>query len=74
MLADIHERLAGVVIEQLPFDQFIARYDRPGMLFYLDPPYWGVRRTMARTCSPGRTSRGWPRSSRHARQIPVEPQ
>jgi DNA adenine methylase len=41
MLADIHERLAGVVIEQLPFDQFIARYDRPGMLFYLDPPYWG---------------------------------
>jgi DNA adenine methylase len=41
MLADVHERLAGVVIEQLPFDQFIARYDRPGMLFYLDPPYWG---------------------------------
>ena len=40
MLADIHERLAGVVIEQLPFSQFIARYDRPGMLFYLDPPYW----------------------------------
>jgi DNA adenine methylase len=41
MLADIHERLAGVVIEQLPFDQFISRYDRPGMLFYLDPPYFG---------------------------------
>lgn len=40
-LADIHERLAGVVIEQLPFDRFIARYDREGMLFYLDPPYWG---------------------------------
>lgn len=41
MLADIYDRLAGVVIEQLPFDQFIARYDRPGMLFYLDPPYFG---------------------------------
>lgn len=41
MLADIHERLAGVTIEQLPFDQFITRYDRPGMLFYCDPPYWG---------------------------------
>jgi len=41
MLADIHERLAGVVIEQLPFDHFIPRYDRPGMLFYLDPPYFG---------------------------------
>ena len=41
MLAEIHERLAGVTIEQLPFDQFIPRYDRPGMLFYLDPPYFG---------------------------------
>lgn len=41
MLADLHERLAGVTIEQLPFDQFIARYDRPGMLFYADPPYFG---------------------------------
>ena len=41
MLADIHERLAGVVIEQLDFGAFIKRYDRAGMLFYLDPPYWG---------------------------------
>ena len=41
LLADIHERLTGVVIEQLPFDQFVARYDRPGMLFYCDPPYFG---------------------------------
>lgn len=41
MLEDIHERLAGVVIECLPWRTFIERYDRPGMLFYLDPPYWG---------------------------------
>lgn len=41
MLADIHERLAGVTIEQLPFERFISRYDRPGMLFYIDPPYFG---------------------------------
>jgi DNA adenine methylase len=41
MLADIHERLAGVVIENLDFGVFIRRYDRAGMLFYLDPPYWG---------------------------------
>lgn len=41
MLADIHERLAGVTIEQLPYDRFLARYERPGMLFYLDPPYIG---------------------------------
>ncbi|PTM92864.1 DNA adenine methylase [Mycoplana dimorpha] len=41
LLEDIHERLAGVVIECLPWRAFIERYDRPGMLFYLDPPYWG---------------------------------
>jgi len=41
MLADIHERLAGVVIEQLGYDEFIRRYDGDGALFYLDPPYWG---------------------------------
>lgn len=41
MLADIHERLAGVTIECLDFGAFIRRYDRAGMLFYLDPPYWG---------------------------------
>jgi len=40
-IADLHERLAGVVIEQLDFGAFIARYDRPGMLFFLDPPYFG---------------------------------
>ncbi len=40
-LEAIHERLSGVVIEQLPWRNFIDRYDHPGMLFYLDPPYWG---------------------------------
>lgn len=36
-----HERLSGVVIERLPWSDFLARYDRPGTLFYLDPPYFG---------------------------------
>lgn len=40
MLADVHERLAGTVIECLDFREFIPRYDRKGTLFYLDPPYW----------------------------------
>lgn len=39
-LADVHERLAGVVIECLDFRDFIRRYDHKNALFYLDPPYF----------------------------------
>lgn len=41
ILEELHERLAPVAIECLPYGSFIAKYDRPGTLFYLDPPYWG---------------------------------
>jgi len=41
MLEEIHERIAGVAIEQLPYAEFIRRYDTPETLFYLDPPYFG---------------------------------
>lgn len=41
MLEDVHERLCGVDIERLPYADLIARYDAPGTLFYLDPPYHG---------------------------------
>lgn len=41
MIERAHERLAGVVIENLPFQDFIPRYDREGVLFYFDPPYFG---------------------------------
>ncbi|MCC5625960.1 DNA adenine methylase [Nostoc sp. CHAB 5715] len=40
-LEDVHERLAGVILENLDWPDFIDRYDRPETLFYLDPPYWG---------------------------------
>jgi len=40
-LRRLHDRLAGVVIENLDWMDVIARYDRPGTLFYLDPPYLG---------------------------------
>lgn len=41
LLEEIHDRLAGVTIECLTYAEFIGRYDREGVLFYLDPPYWG---------------------------------
>ncbi len=41
MLEDLHTRLSGIIIECLPFGDFIQRYDGPDTLFYLDPPYWG---------------------------------
>lgn len=43
-LADIRDRLQPVVIERLGYADFIRRYDRAGMLFYLDPPYWNCER------------------------------
>jgi DNA adenine methylase len=41
ILEAVHERLAAVVIERLPYAELLARYDREETLFYLDPPYWG---------------------------------
>lgn len=41
MLEDVHARLAGVIIENLDWPEFITRYDRAGTLFYMDPPYFG---------------------------------
>jgi DNA adenine methylase len=36
----LHQRLAQVQIERLPFQEFIPRFDRPTTLFFADPPYW----------------------------------
>ncbi len=41
MLEDLHGRLTRVVIECLPYQNFIQRYDSADTLFYLDPPYYG---------------------------------
>ncbi|MEQ9518877.1 MAG: DNA adenine methylase [Parvibaculum sp.] len=40
-LGVLHERLAGVIVENLDYAELIRRYDKPGTLFYLDPPYFG---------------------------------
>lgn len=39
MLEALHDRLAGVMIERQPWDEFLQRYDRPDTLTYCDPPY-----------------------------------
>jgi DNA adenine methylase len=42
-LAEVHDRLQGVQIEHLPYDEVIRRYDRPGTFHYIDPPYYDIR-------------------------------
>ncbi len=39
-LSNVHLRLSRVTIENLPWEAFIRRYDRPETFFYLDPPYY----------------------------------
>lgn len=39
-LAEASRRLNRVVIENLDFEQLLRTYDRPGALFYADPPYY----------------------------------
>jgi len=39
-LSAAHLRLASTYIEQGPWSDVVARYDRAGTLFYMDPPYW----------------------------------
>jgi len=41
LIENTHKRLLRVQIESLPYEEILRRYDRPGTLFYLDPPYFG---------------------------------
>jgi len=43
LIEETHKRLARVQIENLPYQDILRRYDRPGTLFYLDPPYFGLK-------------------------------
>ncbi|MDQ0423379.1 DNA adenine methylase [Peteryoungia aggregata LMG 23059] len=41
VLQSVHERLAGVIVENLDWLEILERYDSSTALFYLDPPYHG---------------------------------
>ncbi len=43
-LPEVSRRLNGVVIEHKDFENLIKVYDRPGALFYCDPPYHSTER------------------------------
>lgn len=40
-----HERLSGVIVENLSWEDCFAKYDAPNTLFYLDPPYVAATRS-----------------------------
>ncbi|MCB9450159.1 MAG: DNA adenine methylase [Anaerolineaceae bacterium] len=37
----VHQRLSTIIIENLDWRECITRYDRPGVVMYIDPPYPG---------------------------------
>lgn len=41
LLRSVHDRLEGVNIERRHYADLLRQYDRPGALFFLDPPYHG---------------------------------
>jgi DNA adenine methylase len=43
IIEETHQRLARVQIECQPYEKVLKRYDRPETLFYLDPPYFGLK-------------------------------
>ncbi|SRR6266567_2047107 len=43
LIETAYKRLQDVLIESLPYEQVLRKYDRPQTFFYLDPPYYGVK-------------------------------
>jgi DNA adenine methylase len=39
LIGAAHERLDGVVIENIPYERCFANYDSPESFFFIDPPY-----------------------------------
>lgn len=43
IIAEAHTRLQHVQLEARPYEEVLARFDRPSTVFYVDPPYWGPK-------------------------------
>lgn len=43
LIEQTYKRLHRVQIECLPYERVLDRFDRPSTLFYLDPPYFGLK-------------------------------
>ena len=43
LIENAHRRLQRVQIECMPYSEILDHFDRPTTLFYLDPPYWGLK-------------------------------
>lgn len=43
LIEETHERLARVLLECLPYEKVLAKYDSPATCFYVDPPYFEVK-------------------------------
>ncbi len=52
-LQPVHDRLRTVIIENLNWQECLERYDRPGTVMYVDPPYPGNK------CNYAHNMRGW---------------
>ncbi len=42
LIQQLQDRMANVVVENQDFEVLIKHYDRPGTLFYCDPPYFST--------------------------------
>ena len=70
-LQPVHDRLRTVIIENLDWQKCMDRYDREGVVMYVDPPYPGNKCNYAHNMRElGRASRS--RGTAPTRQVPLD--
>lgn len=53
LINKVYDRIKNVIIERLPFQLLIRRYDSKGTLFFMDPPYRNLKGYKAGTLNDG---------------------